>query len=251
MTVGGWCRTARAGMFAAVCVLLAALGHVMMSGASVPGWTLAAGAAATGGAGWFLAGRERGTALVVTVVVVAQATLHETFALGQSMTAATASGRPVLPGSGTDPFAEPVPTGRTGAGLLDAGPMHMDPMGMGSMGGGSMGGGGMLHGTDGTAHLHGVLGGGGGSLGMPAAHLLAALACGIWLAHGERAVFRLLRTAAARLSAPLRMLLALPAPGDRPLHRRRRTPAHRTSLARFLLCYSVTSRGPPTGAAVR
>ncbi|CAM5591822.1 hypothetical protein SVIOM74S_04543 [Streptomyces violarus] len=32
--------------------------------------------------------------------------------------------------------------------------------------------------------------GGGSSLGMLAAHLLAALLCGLWLGHGERAVFR-------------------------------------------------------------
>ncbi|MFE9905685.1 hypothetical protein [Streptomyces achromogenes] len=39
------------------------------------------------------------------------------------------------------------------------------------------------------------------STGMFAAHLLAALLSGLWLAHGERAAFRILRNAeAARLS---------------------------------------------------
>lgn len=57
----GWCaRTVRAAMFAAVCVVLAALAHVLMSGHHVPAWALATGLAATGAAGWSLAGRERG-----------------------------------------------------------------------------------------------------------------------------------------------------------------------------------------------
>ncbi|MFG2454192.1 hypothetical protein ACGFSG_33000 [Streptomyces sp. NPDC048512] len=224
MTVGGWCRTLRAGVFAAACVVLAALGHVMMSGAAVPGWTMAAGAVATAGAGWFLAGRERGRALIVTVVVTTQAALHEMFALAGRPTSAASSAR--ADGLGTD-----------------MGPMDMSRMDMGSMGG-------MAHGTGGAPHAHTMVGMGGSALGMPAAHLLAAALCGLWLAYGERAVFRLLRAAAARLAAPLRMLLALPVPGGRPPVRARRTPAPRASLARFLLCYAVTSRGPPVGTAV-
>jgi hypothetical protein len=60
----------RAAVFAAVCVLLAALGHVLMSGSRVPWWALTAGAAATGVVGWCLAGRERGLPLIVPVVVL-------------------------------------------------------------------------------------------------------------------------------------------------------------------------------------
>ncbi|MEU8790941.1 hypothetical protein [Streptomyces sp. NPDC048643] len=226
MTVGGWCRTLRAGVFAAACVVLAALGHAMMSGSAVPGWTMAAGAVATAGAGWFLAGRERGRALIVTAVVATQAALHETFALGQSMSTTT-SGPALAPADGV---------------AMDMGSMDMTRMDMGSMGR-------TAHGTGGPPHAH-MLGMGGSALGMLAAHLLAALLCGLWLAYGERAVFRLLRAAAARLAAPLRMLLALPVPGGRPPVRARRTAARRASLARFLLCYAVTSRGPPVGTAV-
>ncbi|MFF3851251.1 hypothetical protein [Streptomyces sp. NPDC002328] len=215
MTVGGWCRTLRAGVLAAACVLLAALGHVTMSGASVPWWTMALGAAATGAAGWFLAARERGPALIVTVVVAAQTVLHETFSLGQTLTAGPAS----------DPTA-------AHAGMDMSGMTHM------------------AHGSGGMEHAHSVAGtGDAASFGMLAAHLLAAVLCGLWLAHGERAVFRVLRAAAARLSAPLRMLLALHVPVRRPSVRRRRA-AYRSPLARFLLCYAVTSRGPPVGAAV-
>ncbi len=41
MTAGWGLRTVRAAVFAVVCVLLAALGHVMMSGSQVPAWALA------------------------------------------------------------------------------------------------------------------------------------------------------------------------------------------------------------------
>lgn len=178
--------------------------------------------------GWFLAGRERGRGLIVAVVVAAQTVLHETFSLGQNLT----------PGSGT-PSA-----GMDG--------MHMSSSdSMASMSMNAMDMSGMTHmarGSAGMGHAHTMTGG--ASLGMLAAHLLAAVLCGLWLAYGERAVFRVLRAAAARLVAPLRMLLALPVPGRRPSVRRRRTAAYRSSLARFLLCYSVTSRGPPTGPAV-
>ncbi|MDV9174315.1 hypothetical protein R6V09_29935 [Streptomyces sp. W16] len=225
MTVGGWCRTLRAGVFAAVCVLLAALGHVMMSGAPVPWWTMGAGAAATGTAGWFLAGRERGRGLIVTVVVAAQTALHETFSLGQTL----------MPGSGT------ASADMGGTDMSSSGSMSMDAMDMSGMAQ-------MARGSADMGHAHTMTGS--ASFGMLAAHLVAAVLCGLWLAHGERAVFRVLRAAAARLAAPLRLLLALPVPAGRPSVRRRRTVEYRSSLARFLLCYSITSRGPPTGAAV-
>lgn len=104
--------------------------------------------------------------------------------------------------------------------------MDMSRMDMGSMGR-------MAHGTGGAPHAHTMVGMGGSALGMLAAHLLAAALCGLWLAYGERAVFRLLRAAAARLAAPLRMLLALPVPGARPPVRARRAPR----------------RGPPSPAS--
>ncbi|MFI1363430.1 hypothetical protein [Streptomyces griseochromogenes] len=217
----GWCsRTVRAAVFAAVCVLLAALGHVMMSGRHVPWWALAAGAAVTGAAGWSLAGRERGLPLIVTVVVVAQTALHEAFSLAQS-----ASGGPVSTAMGS---------------------MPMDSMDMGTM---NMGG--MSHtGHMGQmAHMGHSMGGGSSSFGMFAAHLLAAVLCGLWLACGERAAFRILRAVAARLAAPLRLLLALPVTPVRPCPRLRRRRSHRAPRL-LLLVHSIISRGPPAGVAV-
>ncbi|MGW7568817.1 hypothetical protein ACWGJV_21390 [Streptomyces tendae] len=242
MTVRGWCRAVRAGVFAAVCVLLAALGHATMSGAPVPWWTLAAGAGATGAVGWLLAGRERGLPLIVTVVTVAQLVLHETFSKAQTFAAPSASHPPA-----------PTGTGSKGLHSMHMGSMstHSMPMGsmdMSSMGGMVMGGGAHAgHGMPGLGHVHSMSGA--SSIGMFAAHVLAAVLCGLWLAHGERAVFRVLRAAASWLAAPLRLLLALPTPVCPPSVRRRRT-AVVDATVRLLLCSSVTFRGPPVGAAV-
>ncbi|MFJ1736859.1 hypothetical protein [Streptomyces sp. NPDC088254] len=234
MTVRGWCRTTRAGVFAAVCVLLAALGHATMSATPVPWWAMAAGAAGTGAAGWLLAGRERGRTLIVAVVTAAQAVLHETFSLAQTLASESA-----VPHAGTSPGAHSMDMGSTGS------------MDMGSMSGMDMGAAAhSMHGMSGLDHAHDMAGmSGTASVGMFAAHLLAATLCGLWLAHGERAVFRVLRAAAARLVAPLRLLLALPAPLDRPSVRGCRAAACPAPV-RLLLCCSLTFRGPPEGAAV-
>ncbi|MEV7073160.1 hypothetical protein [Streptomyces sp. NPDC093990] len=209
----GWCaRTVRAAVFAAVCVLLAALGHVLMSGADVPGRTLAAGLVATGGAGWCLAGRERGLPLIVAVVVAAQTALHSAFSLAQSAAAAPGMGgmhRESAHMSGMD--------------SLDAAPM------------------GTSSGVDALSFLV--------PFGMYAAHLLAALLTGLWLAYGERAAFRVLRAFAARLVAPLRLLLALPATPHRPRPRMRRSRSRRAPRL-LLLVHAISHRGPPAGIAV-
>ena len=210
MTAGWGVRTVRAAMFAAVCVVLAALGHVLMSGRHVPGWALAAGLAATALAGWTLAGRERGLPLVVTLVVATQTALHSAFSLAQ-------------PTTGQSPAMD--------MGSADMGSMHMGAMDSMDMGH-------MSATTTGTS-----------SPGMLTAHLLAALLCGLWLAHGERATFRVLRAVAGRLTAPLRLLLALPAPPHRPRLRPRRPRSERAPRL-LLLVHAITSRGPPVGTAV-
>ncbi|AXG80415.1 hypothetical protein [Streptomyces paludis] len=218
MTAGRCLRTVRAALFAAVCVLLAALGHVMMSGSPVPWWTMAAAALATGGAGWCLAGRERRLPLIVSVVAVAQGALHSAFSLGQS-----AAG----------------PAGH------DAGSPHMDAAAMGHMGAGHMSAGHMsaAHMAHSGHDMDGV-----SSSGMLAAHLLAALLCGVWLAYGERAVFRVLRALARRLAAPSRLLFALAAPPHRPRVGPRRDFSDRAPRL-LVLVHAITSRGPPEGAA--
>lgn len=219
----GWCvRAIRAAVFAAVCVLLAALGHVLMAGATVPWWTLAAGVALTGGVGWCLAGRERGLPLVVSIVVVAQGGLHAAFEFAQASAGS----------SGHDMGAMPMHTGSMGSmtSMGSVGSMDMGHMGIAHMN--------MGHEMAGTS-----------SYGMLAAHTLAALLCGLWLGHGERAAFRILRAVAGWLAAPLRLSLALPVPPRRPRLRPRRGRSDRAP--RLLpLVHTITSRGPPAGTAV-
>ncbi|GGQ95974.1 hypothetical protein GCM10010251_08340 [Streptomyces aurantiogriseus] len=213
-------------MFAAVCVLLAALGHVLMSGGGVPWWALGAGAAVTGAAGWCLAGRERGLPLIVTVVVAAQTALHSAFSLAQSTTGTMAAGdtgsmnMDMHPGMGMDMG-------------MSMGSMSMDAMDMASMG-----------------HApHSMTGVGTSSYGMLAAHLLAALLCGLWLAYGERAAFRILRAVAGWLAAPLRLLFARPVAPEGPRVRVRRRRAERAPRL-LLLVHAIISRGPPAETAV-
>ncbi|MFH8659253.1 hypothetical protein [Streptomyces afghaniensis] len=205
MTAGRCARTIRAAVFAAVCVVLAALGHVMMSGDHVPLRTLLAGWAVTGVAGWCLAGRERGLRLVVAVAVAVQTALHSAFSLASS-----------APDS------------------MDMGSAGSMPMPMSASMSAHMGHAG--HTPDGDS-----------SLGMLAAHLLAALLCGLWLGHGERAVFRLLRAVGSRLAAPLRLLFALPVPPPPPVRARRWSSDRAPRL--LLLVHAITSRGPPMGSA--
>ncbi|MBC7274365.1 MAG: hypothetical protein H5T76_37635 [Streptomyces sp.] len=248
MTAGGCSRTLRAAVFAAVCVLLASLGHVMMSGTAVPWWAMAAGAAATGGTGWLLARRERGPVLVGSAVVLAQAALHASFSLAQAVVHPEPSGGGSLVQQwlGYLLCGSPSGTGHDGgmptsmASMASMASMDHpmgDPHSMGAM----------HHMGAARAMDHGM--GGMSSTGMLAAHLLAALLSGLWLAHGERAAFRILRALAGWLVAPLRLVLRLPAPPHRPRAGLRRGRSDR-GPRRLLLAHAITSRGPPLGTAV-
>ncbi|WP_158072045.1 hypothetical protein [Streptomyces sp. CB01580] len=83
MTTGRCCRALRAAAFTATCVLLAATGHILMSGSPIAGPGLVAAFAVTGTAAWALAGRERGTATAIATAatVTAQAGLHAVLSL--------------------------------------------------------------------------------------------------------------------------------------------------------------------------
>ncbi|MFI9722995.1 hypothetical protein ACIHFE_25645 [Streptomyces sp. NPDC052396] len=258
MAAGWVCRTVRAAVFAAACVLLTALGHAMMSGAPVPWWALTSGTTAAGGMAWFLAGRERGLRAVASAAVTTQAVLHSWFSLGQALV------RPALPRgvslarqwawylrcgpSGNGDF-KPVP----GMGIRHdavAAPGHTANMG-------DMGGMGPMHSASHPGHLdrmshaapmdHHIAGM--SSEGMLITHALAALVCALWLARGERAAFRILRALAGRLTAPLRPVPAPAAPPSQPRLRIHRDHSHRP-LHRVLLIHAITSRGPPAGATV-
>ncbi|WP_405491394.1 hypothetical protein [Streptomyces sp. NBC_00096] len=251
-------------MFAATCVLLSSLGHVLMSGTSVPWWTMAAAFAVTSATGWVLAGRERGLLAITSATVAAQIALHSGFSLAQA-----AAARPSAPGTSslasltslTSPGAL-TSLGRRWAQYLLCAPPALLPQSSSppDTGGHTQH---VMHAAhsvaDGTAPLHstgptGPMGsmasmGSMSPLGMLAGHLLAALVCGLWLAYGERGAFRVLRAVAALLLVPLRLLFRLPAPAYRPRIRFPREHRVRTPR-RLLLADALTSRGPPHGTAV-
>ncbi|MFJ8349035.1 hypothetical protein ACIQ9J_22270 [Streptomyces sp. NPDC094153] len=257
MSVGGLFRVLRAAVFAAVCVVLAAIGHVLMSGSPVPWWVLLASVTGVGALAWVCGGAERGRAGVVALTVGVQTCLHVCFTLAQAgrrpVVAATDDAAVIRqwaryllcatdpdPGSAARAYDLAVRSGLTDRMRLPSvgGSATMNPAGD-SMSG--MGGMADMH------HMGGVTGA--ASWGMLAAHLLAAVLCGLWLAQGERAAFRLLRALADRAFVPLRLLLAvlLPFPSPvrvRPRRRRARFPRC------LLLVHALTIRGPPGEIAV-
>ncbi|MGW6691444.1 hypothetical protein [Streptomyces sp. NPDC054961] len=269
MTPGRCCRALRAAMFAATCVLLSSLGHVLMSGTPVPWWTMTAAFAGTSAAGWLLAGRERGLPAVTAATVGVQAALHGAFALAQAAaTLPSAPGGSAGPGALARRWAQyalcappallpPPPAAPGGGGGHAQHALHaVHAMADGVMTDGAMADGAMPTAASmpmamampmpmSAGHADGAM----SPVGMLAAHLLAALLCGLWLAYGERGAFRVLRAVAARLLVPLRLIFRLPAPAHRPRVRFGRD--HRARVPRrLLLADALTSRGPPHGTAV-
>ncbi|MFD6187038.1 hypothetical protein [Streptomyces goshikiensis] len=232
MNPGRNCRAIRAAMFAATCVLLASLGHVLMSETTVPWWAMAAAVVAVGAVAWVLADRERGLASVTAATVAVQAALHTGFSLAQSAAHPSAAGS-APPGAGGHVHAmaaHAMADGGTTVPMPMPMPMPMTtPMPMSGPAGHAMGS--MAPG------------------GMLAAHLLAALLCGLWLAYGEQGAFRVLRAVAGWLLVPLRLAFRLPAPPDRPRLTARRDRGSRPPRG-LLLAHAITSRGPPLGIAV-
>lgn len=257
MDAGHVLRGLRAAVFAVVCVLLAALGHTVMSDAVVPGWMLLAAGAATAAGAWCLAGRERGPVVVGLLTVGAQAALHSAFSLGQavagpdraSLTRAWANtwlcGAQGLSPADLDAARALSPMGPPGtsgsAGTMDS------MTGMGA--GGAMGSMDPTASMDmshaGMAHMgmHGSAG------GMLAAHLLVALLSAWWLWGGERAAFRLVRSVSARLFAPLLLVLRAVPPTGRPVPRPARQEP-RCAVRQLLLAHAMSLRGPPREPAV-
>ncbi|GAA2830121.1 hypothetical protein [Kribbella solani] len=203
-------RVARAVTFAGTSVLLAMLGHVLMSGTAVPWWATVMSFAWIATAAWIVADRERGIPFVITSTLVSQAALHTVFSLAQSITQPSSHTRSGM-GRGT---------------------------GMSEMSGMSGEHGGMAH----AHHMSGAA-----SAGMFTAHVLAALVCGVWLAYGERAAFSILRSLATRLLSPLRLLAGQQLTEHRPSIRPASSPR---PLRDILLVHAITSRGPPRALAV-
>ncbi|MGP4111462.1 hypothetical protein ACTWP5_11155 [Streptomyces sp. 4N509B] len=211
-------RLLRATMFAALCVLLAATGHMLALGAPLPWWAPAVALPVVTLGAWLLAGRERAVPVVTSAAVVTQLALHLVFSL------VTAACQPAghLPVAGgwwsrlRCVLAGGLGERATGTAAVPA--QHVEH----------------------AAQAPSVY-------GMAAAHLAAALLSGLWLAHGERAAFRIARAVGARLVAPLRLLCRPPLPVQ---PRRVAASGSRRRPRRAPTLRVVSTRGPPPGAAV-
>ncbi|MFD8480322.1 PE-PGRS family protein [Kitasatospora sp. NPDC059673] len=249
MEAGRVVRAGRAAVFAAGCVLLAAVAHVLMSGRPVAAPVLAAALGGVAGVGWLTARRERGPLVVTALTVGVQAALHTVFSFGQA--AAVPAAAPASDGlaarwahlllCNAGPLTDEQAARLVEAAGLDPGTVAslVDPSGMSAM-----------PGMPGMEHHAMAMTGQHGGGGMLAAHLLAALLLGLWLAAGERAVHTLARTVAARLFAPVLLLLGAVRPAWVPLRSRRPRTSARRPRSR-LLVHSLATRGPPVVAAVR
>jgi hypothetical protein len=217
-------------VFAVLCVLLTALGHVLTSGRPVAWPVLAAALAGTGGVAWLLARRERGPAVLIPATLGVQGLLHVAFALAR-LPAGPPGGRLL---------ADALLCGAPREGSAAAAAALAARAGLGDLAAGGAG-----HGP-GHGLFHGA--GHGPVVAMVAAHTLVGLGSAVWLWCGERAVARLLRAAAARVLGPV---LGVLGPVPRPA---RRTPGVRAAGRvraphRWLLARAVPTRGPPAGPA--
>ncbi|MDT0449968.1 hypothetical protein [Streptomyces hesseae] len=217
-------------MFAAVCVLLAALGHAVMSGTTVPWWAIAVALTTTGGCAWFLAGRERGPLLITLATVGAQTGLHSFFTVAQSV-ADRAAGAMDMGGESATATASGSVSDVVCGGFTASTAMPMDH-GMGGMG-------------DGMGGMSMSMHAGHGALGMWSAHVLVALICGIWLSGGEQAAFRLGRTITARLRGPLVLLFCDVPARPRPPRVRAGFGRAAQRLRQLLYAHVLATRGPP------
>ena len=179
-------RVLRAAVFAAVCVVLAAGGHVLATCATVPLWTLGAGFLGVAMVAAPLAGRVRSLPGIAALLTTGQVVLHTLFGLGQHTAAAKPSMTSMSDASLVEQAARLV-CGTTAAAISPAqaarlltearlypGPHTHASMDMSadSMSGGSS-----------VSLLP--------SLPMLLGHVLAALAAGWLLRHGDLALLRL------------------------------------------------------------
>ncbi|MFJ2771617.1 hypothetical protein [Streptomyces sp. NPDC087300] len=270
-------RLLRAAMFAAVCVVLSAGGHVLASCVAVPLWTLGVAFVAVLAVTLPLAGRERSLPGIAALLAAGQLGLHALFGLGQHGSAAAlpngdaslvaraarlvcgagaatispAQAQRILTTAGLQP-------GGTGAAAgVDHTAMHHHGQSAAGTAGTAMDPMSGMHGMGGMSLLP--------SLPMLLAHVLAALAAGWLLRRGDAALFRLVRLSAdsatglaeGALVRSLRSALALvralraglpgaePTAGPRAARTAPRTPAGPRTVA---LEDTVIRRGPPAAA---
>ncbi|MFG3099939.1 hypothetical protein ACGFZL_05305 [Streptomyces sp. NPDC048182] len=260
-------RVLRAAVFAAVCVVLAAGGHVLASCAGVPAWSLGAGFAGVLAVAVPLAGRERSLPGIAVLLAAGQVALHTLFGVGQHAAAATAASGGVGVGTAGAGAADAslvqqaahLVCGSAAAAISPAQAQRILTDARLGAGGGHTG----LHRPAGDA-MSGAAGSPMAllpSLPMLLGHVLAAVAAGWLLRRGDLALARLVdvsthsaqSVAEAALVRALRGALALvralqaglagaPRTGPRPPCADRTAPPRPWTTA---LQHTVIRRGPP------
>ncbi|MFG2498287.1 hypothetical protein ACGFSB_08755 [Streptomyces sp. NPDC048441] len=188
---GAGLRLLRATVFAVLCVVLSAGGHVLASCAAVPLWTLGAGFLAVLAVAAPLAGRERSLPGIAGALAAGQVGLHALFGLGQHGGTVAASADP----SAVERAARLI----CGAGAATLSPAQAQRIltTAGLEPGGGATGHTMHHGTraaaaDTAMDSMSLL----PSLPMLLGHVLAAVAAGWLLRRGDIALLRLVRLSA-------------------------------------------------------
>ncbi|MFJ2001648.1 hypothetical protein [Streptomyces chartreusis] len=258
-------RVLRAAVFAAVCVVLAGVGHVLGSCATIPMWTLGAGFLGVLVVALPFAGRERSLPGIAALLAVGQTVLHTLFGLGQHVTVSApsaASGSGSMSDAALVARAARLVCGTAAAAISPAqaqriltdariGPAtgahasHPSADGMSAAGG-----------TGFSTYLL-------PSLPMVLAHVLAAVVAGWLLRRGDLALLRMVEMSALSAHSvaegafvrSLRGALALVralraglpgAPEAGPRFLRTESPARRAPRTAALQ-HTVIRRGPPAG----
>ncbi|TMQ96178.1 hypothetical protein ETD83_21660 [Actinomadura soli] len=172
-------RTARAVVFATVCVTLATAGHVLASGTAIPVWAVLTGFGAVLGVTLMLAGHERSLATILGGLLGGQFALHALF---------TGAADPINP-----PAAALQDPALRAAALHQAG-MHQTAVPDAAMAGSDI--------LVPVAHAA-------GGTTMTLAHTVAALIAAWWLRRGERAAWSLARRVAGAADRPIRLVRLL------------------------------------------
>lgn len=246
---GGELRVLRAAVFAAVCVALAAAGHALASCAAIPLWTLGVGVVGVFCVAAALSGRERSLPGIAATLAVGQTLLHSLFGLGQHGPAAASRTAEAMDAALVERAARFV-CGTTAAALspgearrilVDAGVgTHAGHVPADTM-------------TTATGSSATLL----PSLPMMLGHVLAAVAAGWLLRHGDLALLRLARLSAQEpLVRSLRSALALarvlraglPRTPEAAPHRPHAGYAAPATPRTTALQHTLVRRGPPPAA---
>ncbi|MGY1435090.1 hypothetical protein [Streptomyces reniochalinae] len=219
-------RTARAGLFTALCVALSCGSHVLLSGAPVPLRPLLAVSALVFALAFALAGRERGFGRIAAALVPLELAADTVFTTGQHACYGQAGG----------PVTGPLRS--VGVDLLCGGGNVGTPLARMA-----------ARGADTGAYPLGVHGVPGAALPwlLLAAHVCVGLLAALWLRRGEAALARMLRAVAATAFRPLWCAVAAchTASGNTGPARPARPRAAPAPRALPLLTHSVHRRGPP------